>query len=165
MGGIALDQAVLISMIVESLLYGNRFKYSGSFSIPNNKLWSGIFTIMIGFTFWVLIHNNSRINIKLLLASLVIYVLGTAVSQLRVESIARIIHLMLDCIKHLTTDAYRIVKAFITYRDSQGGPIAYLTNLSSTSYLLKSSFYTLQTLVGDFYMVRKYHYSSSLRHP
>ena len=63
---------------------------------------------------------------------------------------------MLDCLKHLTIDAYRDVKAFITYRDAPGGPIAYLTNLSSASYLLKSSFYTLQTLLGDFCMVRKY---------
>ena len=61
---------------------------------------------------------------------------------------------MFGCIKHLIIDAYRNAKAFITYRDAPGGPIAYLVNLSSATYLLKSSFYTLQTLMGDFCMVR-----------
>jgi len=114
MGGITLDKAVLISLILESLLYG-------------------IFTVMFGFTLWVLIHERGgRINVRLLLPALVLYALATA---------------------HLTIDAYRDVKAFITYRDAPGGPIAYLTNLSSASYLLKSSFYTLQTLLGDFCMI------------
>ena len=85
MGGIALDQAILISMILESLLHGNRPKYSCSIT---NKIWSGIFTVMFGFTLWVLIHERrGRINMRLLLPALVLYTLATAVSQLMVESI------------------------------------------------------------------------------
>ena len=68
---------------------------------------------------------------------------------------------MLDCVKHLTVDAYMIVKAFITYRDAPGGPIAYFANLSSASNLLRSSFYALQTLLGDFCLVRRYCYYHS----
>ena len=68
---------------------------------------------------------------------------------------------MLDCIKHLTVDAYMIVKAFITYRDAPDGPIAYFANLSSPSNLLRSSFYALQTLLGDFCLVRRYYYYHS----
>ena len=62
---------------------------------------------------------------------------------------------MFDCVKHLTVEACMIVKAFITYRDAPGGPIGHLANLSSASNLLRSSFYALQTLLGDFCLVRK----------
>ena len=65
--------------------------------------------------------------------------------------------------QYLTNDAYQIVKSFTMYRDAPGGPIAYVNNLSSASFLLRSSFYVLQTLLGDFCLVRKYHcYSHSL---
>ena len=112
---------------------------------------------MFGFTLWVLIHERSgQINMRLLLPALVLYALATAVGRF-IESILRIIHLMLDCVKHLTIDAYRIVKAFVTYRDAPGGPIAYFANLSNPSYLIGSLFYALQTLLGDFCMVRKYY--------
>ena len=112
---------------------------------------------MFGFTLWVLIHERSgQINMRLLLPTLVLYALATAVGPF-IESILRIIHLMLDCVKHLTIDAYRIVKAFVTYRDAPGGPIAYFANLSNPSYLIGSMFYALQTLLGDFCMVRKYY--------
>ena len=156
MGGITQDKANLISMIVESLLHGSRPK-SSRFCWITNKLGSGILTVMFGFTLWVIIHERSgRINMKLLLPSLALYALATAVSQL-MESMPRIIHLTLDYVKHLATDAYRTVKSFITYRDAPGGPIAYLNNLSSASNLLRSSFHVLQTLLGDFCLVRKYH--------
>ena len=92
-------------MILESFLYGNRSKSSSSYSITN-KLESGIFTVMFGFTLWVLIHERrGRINMRLLLPALSLYALATAVSQL-MESILRIIHLMLDCVQAF--DHYRI---------------------------------------------------------
>ena len=82
MGGITQDKATLISMIVESLLHGSRPK-SSRFCLITNKLGSGIFTVMFGFTLWVIIYERSgRINMKLLLPSLALYVLATAVSQL-----------------------------------------------------------------------------------
>ena len=85
MGGIALDQAILISMILESLLHGNPPKHSCSIT---NKISSGIFTVMFGFTLWVLIHERrGRVNMRLLLPALVLYTLATAVSQPMVESI------------------------------------------------------------------------------
>ena len=162
MGGIALDKAILISMIFESLLYGSRRKSFGSCSITN-KLGLGIFTVMFGFTLWVLIHERiGRINMRLLLPALALYALATAVSQL-MESMPRMVHLTLDFVKHLAFDAYRNVKAFIAYRDTPGGPIAYLNNSSGASNLIKNSIYVLQILLGDFCLVRKYDYHSSLR--
>ena len=75
-------------------------------------------------------------------------------------------HLMPDCLKHLIIDACQSVKAFIAYRDTPGGPIAYLNSLSSASNLIKDSFYGLQTLLGDFCLVRKFYcyYNLSLHY-
>ena len=96
MGGITLDKAILISMILENLLHGSRPKSSSSCSITN-KLESGIFTVMFGFTLWVLIHERrGRINMKLLLPALALYALATAVSYI-MESIL-LIH-MPDCVQ------------------------------------------------------------------
>ena len=95
MGSVTPDKATLISVVVESLLYGS-LPSSSKFRSITNKLGSGIFTVMFGFTLWVIIHERSgRINMKLLLPSLALYVLATAVSQL-MESMPRIIHLTLD---------------------------------------------------------------------
>ena len=97
MGGISLDKAILISMISENLLHGSRPKSSSSYSITN-KVGSGIFTVMFGFTLWVLIHERrGRINMRLLLPALSLYALATVVSQI-MESIL-LIHLMLDCVQ------------------------------------------------------------------
>ena len=81
MDGIAPDKAVLISMILESLLYGGRPKSSSSGPITD-KLGSGIFTVMFGFTLWVIIYERrGRINMRLLVPALALYALATAVSQ------------------------------------------------------------------------------------
>ena len=86
MGGIALDKTILISMIFESLLYG---KVNLLFSMTDKfKLGLGIFTVMFGFTLWVLIHERTGgINMRLLLPTLALYALATAVSHL-IESIS-----------------------------------------------------------------------------
>lgn len=61
----------------------------------------------------------------------------------------------------MAVDAYRILEAFITFRDKPGGPILYINALSSSTYLLKSVVYTLQTLVGDSCMVSTSHHHTS----
>ena len=73
-------------MIFESLLYG---KVNLLFSMADEfKLGLGIFTVMFGFTLWVLIHERTGgINMRLLLPTLALYALATAVSQL-IESIS-----------------------------------------------------------------------------
>ena len=82
MGGIALDEAILISMILENLLHGSRPKSSSYCSITN-KLGSGIFTVMFGFTLWVIIYERrGRINMRLLVPALALYALATVVSQI-----------------------------------------------------------------------------------
>jgi len=54
---------------------------------------------------------------------------------------------------HLTVDAYAIVKAFITYRDAPGGPMAYFGDFSKVVNLLRPLFYALETLLGDFCLI------------
>ena len=104
MGGIALDEAILFSMILENLLHGSRPKFSSSCSITN-KFGSGIFTVMFGFTLWVLIYERrGRINMRLLLPVLALYALATAMSQLMESNL--LIHLMLDCVQAF--DRYHI---------------------------------------------------------
>ena len=98
------DKAIFISMILESLIHGSWSIFSSSCSITN-KLGPGIFTVMFGFTLWVLIYERrGRINMRLLLPALALYALATAVSQI-FESIL-LIDLMLDCIQAF--DRYRI---------------------------------------------------------
>lgn len=104
MGGIVLDKAIIISMILESLLYGGRSKSPSSCPITN-KLGSGIFTVMFGFTLWVIIHERrGRINMRLLLPTLALYALATAVSQILESTL--LIHLMFDCVQAI--DHHRI---------------------------------------------------------
>ena len=96
MAGIALDKAILISMIFESLLYSSRRKSLG-FCLITNKLGLGIFTVMFGFTLWFLIQERGgQITMRLLLPTPALYTLATAVSHL-MESMHRIIHLLLEC--------------------------------------------------------------------
>ena len=54
--------------------------------------------------------------------------------------------------------------AFTTYRNTPGGPMAHVTNVSSATYLLRSTFYVLQTLLGDSCLVRKYHHTITHRY-
>ena len=97
MGAITLDKVIFISMILESLVYGSRPKSSCSVT---DKHGSGIFAVMFGFTLWVLIHERSgRINMRLLLPTLALYTLATAVSHL-IEFMHRIIHLLLQAFDH-----------------------------------------------------------------
>jgi hypothetical protein len=80
------------------------------------------------------------------------YILATAVREFpALDDINT--HDAIFKLKHIAVDACRILKAFITYRDEPGGPIVYINALSSSTYLLKSTVYTLQTLVGDACMV------------
>ena len=99
MGSIAPDKVIFISMILESLLYGSRRKSFGPCS-TTNKLGLGIFTVMFGFTLWVLIHERSgRINTRLLLPTLALYTLATAVSHL-IEFMHWITHLLHQAFDH-----------------------------------------------------------------
>ena len=128
MASIALDKVILISMIFESLLYGSRCKSLGSCLITN-KLGLGIFTVMFGFTLWVLIQERGgQINMRLLLSTLALYALATVVSHL-MESMHQIIHLLhqafyyrciLKCegfhhIPRCTRWPYRLSQKFIEY--------------------------------------------------
>ena len=60
------------------------------------------------------------------------------------------------------SSAVPIVNSFITYRDAPGGPVAYFGDFSKVVNLLRPLFYALETLLGDFCLVRNYYYYYSL---
>ena len=85
-------------MIFESLLYGKVNLLSSM--TDGFKLGLGIFTVMFGFTLWVLIHERTGgINMRLLLPTLALYALATAVSRL-IESMHQIIHISRQASDH-----------------------------------------------------------------
>ena len=56
---------------------------------------------------------------------------------------------------------YNVNSIFVT--DAPGGPVAYFGGFSKVINLLRPLFYALETLLGDFCLVRKYcYYHSSL---
>ena len=52
------------------------------------------------------------------------------------------------------SSAVPIVNSFIAYRDAPGGPVAYFGDFSKVVNLLRPLFYALETLLGDFCLVR-----------
>ncbi|KAF8994661.1 hypothetical protein BDQ17DRAFT_1331027 [Cyathus striatus] len=54
---------------------------------------------------------------------------------------------------HVGVDLRRILDGFITHRNSEGGPEKYLSQVNSVTYLVKSVVYSLQTLVGDAFIL------------
>ena len=59
------------------------------------------------------------------------------------------------------SSAVPIVNVFITYGDAPGGLMAYFGDFSKVVNLLRPLFYALETLLGDFCLVRKYCYYHS----
>jgi hypothetical protein len=54
----------------------------------------------------------------------------------------------------VASDLRRLLDAFITHgSDPHGGPAGVLMNVSTVLYSIKSTAYTMQTLVGDGFMV------------
>lgn len=72
-------------------------------------------------------------------------------------------HGMCDCLsniflhfKHLVTNVYRVVDAFFALWEGRGDPITYFNDTRSATYLLESTAYLLQTLIGDSCLVSGY---------
>jgi len=57
--------------------------------------------------------------------------------------------------QHVGSDVRRILDAFI-YNSENGGPVALLNEVKVPIYELKSAAYTMQTLVGDAFIVSLY---------
>jgi len=80
MGRISQERAVLISMVVEAVFYGVPFQIVADFLRSDDI--SGIFTILFGFTVWVIAFKRGTIvNTRLLLVSIAMFILATIVSE------------------------------------------------------------------------------------
>ncbi|PPQ80086.1 hypothetical protein CVT26_011533 [Gymnopilus dilepis] len=75
--------------------------------------------------------KSSALNTPMLVASIVMFILSTV---------------------HIGTDLRRLLNAFLRSAD-QGGPVPYLSKVNDPIYVLKSTAYAMQTLVGDAFIV------------
>ncbi|KAG0706686.1 hypothetical protein DFH29DRAFT_137655 [Suillus ampliporus] len=111
-GGISPDAAAIISVALESLLYG--------FSI----------LMFIG-TIWALTYKRrvQDLNRLVTVVAILLLILSTA---------------------HVVVDIIRVEDGLVKYRDSfPGGPAAFFTDVSQTTFVIKYLLYILQTLLGD----------------
>ncbi|KAH8116715.1 hypothetical protein DFH11DRAFT_1505454 [Phellopilus nigrolimitatus] len=92
----------------------------------------GFFTFLFSLSFYVLLlkkrDKSERVKKPMLIVSIVMFVLATV---------------------HVATDFKRLLTAYI----HKVNPVEYLALVNTPSYLLKSTVYTLQTLVGDGFML------------
>jgi hypothetical protein len=66
--------------------------------------------------------------------------------------------------QHVVVNFIRIIKAFIVYRNNPGGPVAYLTNLSSFLNIVGSAASIAQTILGDGFVVRCFMFAFCISH-
>ncbi|KAH8111780.1 hypothetical protein DFH11DRAFT_1611931 [Phellopilus nigrolimitatus] len=95
----------------------------------------GLFTMLFAITIYILFFRQrklQRLNKPILSVSIVMYVVAFA---------------------HIIISTRRVVLAFINERDELGGPDAYFAATSDTLYLFKVGLYTIQTLVGDAFLI------------
>ena len=98
MGAITLDKVIFISMMLESLVYGSRPKSSCSVTdkLGSRNIYRYVWLHFVG------PHsrkNRSNKNMRLLLPTLALYTLATAVSHL-IEFMHRTIHLLRQAFDH-----------------------------------------------------------------
>ena len=167
MGGIAVDKAILIFLILESLLHGNRPKSSSSVS-NTNKIGSGIYTVFFGFTLWVLIYERSnRVNMtRLLLPALALYAIATAVSQLKESINYNPFHTWLrqafdrrriyycECFHHIPRCTWWPYGLFRRFFESGQPPQTFILRSSnSVGRLLPGKKILLLSLIASVYMI------------
>ncbi|KAF9005456.1 hypothetical protein BDQ17DRAFT_1303828 [Cyathus striatus] len=116
-GSIGLDAVTLVSIFVESVLYGLFvFLFITSTIVLCRKFKS----------------SSNGVNKPLLAASIIMFILATI---------------------HIGVDLRRMLDAFLNFADTKGGPIGYLSQVDVPIYVLKSTAYAMQTLVGDAFIL------------
>ncbi|KAF7973802.1 hypothetical protein HWV62_14168 [Athelia sp. TMB] len=114
---IGLDVVSVVSIVVESVLYG-------------------LFIFLFGVSMVVLLlrkrRSNSTVNVPMVCVSVAMFVLATI---------------------HVGVDLRRVLDALFHAQDLPGGTIGMLSQVNSAEYLLKSAVYTLQTIIGDGFLL------------
>lgn len=82
MGGISLDTAVLIAMVVEAMLYGMCIYSEGHCTYLDSTKMAGVFLVMFFFSLWVFVYRRtlSVLN-RLLVTSVLLFIVATIVSS------------------------------------------------------------------------------------
>ncbi|PPQ96024.1 hypothetical protein CVT25_013886 [Psilocybe cyanescens] len=120
-GSIGIDTVSLVSIFVESILYG-------------------LFIVLFIASTVILLQKSrasrDAINRPMLIASVVMFILATI---------------------HVGSDLRRVLDAFINSATTPGGPVAFLNEVNAPIYVLKSTAYAIQTLVGDAFILYRLH--------
>ncbi|KAG2040549.1 hypothetical protein BDR03DRAFT_980137 [Suillus americanus] len=127
--GIPLDAGALMSTVLEGILYG--------FS-----------TLLFIGTIWSLTYRRQRqdINFPILVVAVLLLILSTAVSFLPLVSKCY----WLTSSKHIVVNIIRAEDGLVKYANTYpGGPSAYFADVSQSTYVIKHSFYVMQTLLAD----------------
>ncbi|PPQ80728.1 hypothetical protein CVT25_001848 [Psilocybe cyanescens] len=120
-GSIGIDTVTLVAIFVEAVLYG--------------------FLFVLSIASAVVLVRQSRlsknpINKPMIVALVSMFILGTVVS--------------VAALTHIAADLQRLLDAFVRHStDQPGGSKGYLSRLNTPMYVLKSSAYGIQTIVGD----------------
>ncbi|KAJ8507793.1 hypothetical protein ONZ45_g9872 [Pleurotus djamor] len=100
-------------------------------SIFCQTLLYGAYTVLFIITHWVLAYKRPRgqpVNWTMTAISIVMFALATM---------------------HIAVNFTRIIKAFVVFKDEQGGPAAFFDQLAEFTQLFGSTIYVAQTLLGD----------------
>jgi hypothetical protein len=99
----------------------------------------GLFIVLFIASTFILLQKfrstASSVNKPMLVASVTMFILATV---------------------HVGTDLKRMMDAFLNSSDI-GGPVAFLSEVNTPIYALKSTAYTMQTLVGDAFIIYRLH--------
>ncbi|KAH8111796.1 hypothetical protein DFH11DRAFT_578183 [Phellopilus nigrolimitatus] len=96
----------------------------------------GLFSMLFAITLYILVFRQRklqrRLNKKIIAVSIVMYVVAFA---------------------HIIFSTRRVFLGFIDKRDERGGPDAYFAATTGVPYFFKVGLYTMQTLVGDGFVI------------
>lgn len=131
--GIPLDEAELVSLFVESILYG-----ASSRSLRAHR---------------ADIHDSEGLLIITFLACLYILVFRRNTRRLNIPMVATAVLLFVCATMHVSIDLARAILAFYTYRATPGGPSAYFADVRRITHVLKSAVYITETCISDILVV------------
>ena len=117
----------------------------------------GFSLLMFCGTVWALVYGRVKAEInKLMLTVAVLFLtLSTTVSSERPKFLT--MRYSPRSMQHIVIDINRIEQGLVMQRNSfPGGPAAFFADVTQSTFISKSSIYTLQTLLGDGVVVSKY---------
>jgi hypothetical protein len=128
------------------------------------NIFLGFSLLMFCGTMWALVYGrvNAEINKLVLTVAVSLFALSTTVSSEWPKFLTMIYSPI--SIQHIVIDIIRIDQGLVKQRNSfPGGPAAFFADVTQSTFISKSSVFTVQTLLGDgvvvsmcFYLIRRH---------